>query len=66
MDNPFSVFEDGLAWYSMEGSFNELRQMAQVSAQMSQDHIVTAFHSKKSQIDNKIARRVHQSNQLDR
>ena len=44
MDNPFSVFEDGLAWYSMEGSFNELRQMAQVSAQMSQDHIAQAFH----------------------
>lgn len=31
-------------WYSMEGSFKELRQMAQISAQISQDHIVTAFH----------------------
>ena len=33
-----------LTWYSIEGSFNEFLQMAQVSAQMSQDHIVTAFH----------------------
>jgi hypothetical protein len=29
----------------MEGSFKELRQIAHVSAQMSQDHMVTAFHS---------------------
>jgi hypothetical protein len=28
----------------MDGSFKEFLQMAQVSAQMSQDHIVTAFH----------------------
>jgi hypothetical protein len=28
----------------MEGSFNEFLQMAQVSAQMSHDHIATAFH----------------------
>ena len=31
-------------WYSMEGSLRLLRQMAQVSAQMSQLHMVTAFH----------------------
>lgn len=31
-------------WYSIEGSFNEFLQIAQVSAQMSHDHIVTAFH----------------------
>jgi hypothetical protein len=45
IDRPFSVFVEGLAWYSIEGSFKELRQMAHVSAQMSQDHMVTAFHS---------------------
>ncbi len=28
----------------MDGSFNEFLQMAQVSAHISQDHIVTAFH----------------------
>lgn len=31
-------------WYSIEGSFNEFLQIAQVSAQISHDHIVTAFH----------------------
>ena len=30
-------------WYSMEGSLRLFRQIAQVSAQMSHDHIVTAF-----------------------
>ena len=39
MDRPFSLFGEGLAWYSMEGSFSEFRQMAQVSAQMSQLHL---------------------------
>lgn len=34
----------GLTWYSMLGSLRLLRQMAHVSAQMSQDHIATAFH----------------------
>ena len=28
MDNPLSFVDDGLAWYSIEGSFNELRQIA--------------------------------------
>jgi hypothetical protein len=28
----------------MDGSFNELRQMAHVSAQISHDHMATAFH----------------------
>ena len=32
-------------WYSMLGSLREFLQMAHVSAQMSQLHIVTAFHS---------------------
>lgn len=31
-------------WYSMLGSLRLLRQMAHVSAQMSHDHIATAFH----------------------
>jgi len=44
IDRPLSLVGDGLAWYSMEGSLRELRQMAQVSAQMSQDHMATAFH----------------------
>ena len=34
----------GLAWYSMLGSYRLLRQMAQVSVQMAQDHMATAFH----------------------
>jgi hypothetical protein len=38
------LFGDGLAWYSIDGSLSEFRQMAHVSAQMSQLHIVTAFH----------------------
>lgn len=29
----------GLAWYSMLGSYKLLRQMAQVSVQMAQDHL---------------------------
>jgi len=45
IDSPFSFAGEGDAWYSIDGSFNEFRQMAQVSAQMSQDHMVTAFHS---------------------
>jgi len=44
MLKPFSLLGEGLAWYSIEGSLRELRQMAQVSAQISQDHIATAFH----------------------
>jgi hypothetical protein len=39
MDRPFSLFGDGFAWYSIEGSFRELRQIAQVSAQISQLHL---------------------------
>ena len=41
-------------WYSIEGSLREFRQIAQVSAQISQDHIVTAFHfliSKRGPLD---------------
>ena len=34
----------GLAWYSMEGSWRELRQIAHVSVQMLQLHTATAFH----------------------
>lgn len=44
MDRPFSLFGDGFAWYSMDGSLSEFRQMAHVSAQMSQLHMHTAFH----------------------
>ena len=44
MLNPLSLAGLGLAWYSMDGSLRELRQMAQVSAQESQDHMATAFH----------------------
>ena len=44
MLSPLPLLGDGLAWYSMEGSLRELRQIAQVSAQMSQDHMATAFH----------------------
>ena len=44
MLSPLSFVLDGFAWYSMEGSFNEFRQMAQVSAQISHDHIATAVH----------------------
>lgn len=36
--------EGGRTWYSMEGSLRLFRQMAHVSAHMSHDHIVTAFH----------------------
>ena len=39
MERPFSLLGLGLAWYSMDGSFSELRQMAHVSAQMSQLHL---------------------------
>ena len=31
-------------WYSIDGSFNEFLHIAHMSEQMSQDHIVTAFH----------------------
>jgi hypothetical protein len=31
-------------WYSIDGSFREFLQIAHVSAQISHDHIVTAFH----------------------
>lgn len=34
----------GFAWYSIDGSYRLLRQMAHVSVQMAQDHIATAFH----------------------
>ena len=44
MLNPASLFGEGFAWYSIEGSFSELRQIAHVSADMSQDHIATADH----------------------
>lgn len=44
MERPFSLLGEGLAWYSMEGSLRLFRQMAHVSAHMSHDHIVTAFH----------------------
>ena len=45
IDRPFSFAALGLAWYSIEGSFREFLQIAQVSAHISHDHIVTAFHS---------------------
>ena len=35
------VVRRGFAWYSMDGSLSEFRQMAHVSAQMSQDHMQT-------------------------
>ena len=41
IDKPFSLFGDGFAWYSIDGSFNEFLQIAHVSAQMSQDHMQT-------------------------
>ena len=41
IERPFSLFGDGFAWYSIDGSLSEFRQMAQVSAQMSQDHMQT-------------------------
>ena len=31
-------------WYSMDGSYRLLRQMAHVSVQMAHDHMATAFH----------------------
>lgn len=37
-------FHANLTWYSIDGSFREFLQIAQVSAQISQDHMVTAFH----------------------
>ena len=36
--------EDGFAWYSILGSCKLLRQIAQVSVQIDQDHTATAFH----------------------
>jgi hypothetical protein len=44
MDSPSSEACVGLAWYSMDGSCSELRQMAHVSVQMLQLHTATAFH----------------------
>ncbi len=44
MLSPLSFVGLGLAWYSMDGSLIELRQMAQCSAQESQLHMATAFH----------------------
>ena len=41
IERPFSLFGEGFAWYSMDGSLSEFLQMAQVSAQMSQDHMQT-------------------------
>ena len=44
MERPSSEALVGLAWYSMDGSCSELRQMAHVSVQMDQLHTATAFH----------------------
>ena len=44
MLSPLSLVGDGLAWYSMDGSLRLLRQMAHVSAQISQLHMATALH----------------------
>lgn len=44
MLRPSSDAEDGFAWYSMLGSCKLLRQIAQVSVQIDQDHTATAFH----------------------
>ena len=44
MESPSSEALVGFAWYSMDGSCSELRQMAQVSVQMDQDQTATAFH----------------------
>lgn len=44
MDSPSSDALVGFAWYSMDGSCSELRQMAHVSVQMLQLHTATAFH----------------------
>jgi len=44
MLSPSSEALVGLAWYSMEGSWRELRQIAHVSVQMDQLHTATAFH----------------------
>jgi hypothetical protein len=44
MLKPLSLVGEGLAWYSIEGSLRELRQIAHVSAQISHDHMATAFH----------------------
>lgn len=44
MDNPSSEALVGFAWYSMDGSCRELRQIAHVSVQMDHDHTATAFH----------------------
>jgi len=44
MDSPLSLVGDGFAWYSIDGSLSEFRQIAHVSAHISHDHIATAFH----------------------
>ena len=49
IDRPFSLFGDGFAWYSIEGSFRELRQIAQVSAQISQLHLRIEYFVKRGE-----------------
>jgi hypothetical protein len=49
MDRPFSLFGDGFAWYSMDGSFRELRQIAHVSAQISQLHLRIEYFFKRGE-----------------
>jgi hypothetical protein len=44
------LFGDGLAWYSIDGSLRLFRQIAHVSAQMSQDHMQTADHLRMSKV----------------
>jgi len=44
IERPLSLVGDGFAWYSIDGSLRELRQIAHVSAHISQDHMATAFH----------------------
>jgi len=44
MLRPSSDAEVGFAWYSILGSCKLLRQIAQVSVQIDQDHTATAFH----------------------
>jgi hypothetical protein len=39
IERPFSLFADGFAWYSIDGSFKLFRQIAHVSAQISQLHL---------------------------
>ena len=63
IDKPFSLAALGLAWYSIEGSFKEFLQIAQVSCGTSQAHIVTAFHSVEEENDKyKIEKKGHEIN----